>query len=107
MGDAGMSDSFEALVVTRIGDRDDTDALTVNERWRRWQEKGARHDARVRWNIQLFMAIALTLAAIWGMAALSARSLSGGFMTELFWLAAAASVALTFWLVSPSARAKG
>jgi hypothetical protein len=42
--------------------------LRFDQRWARWQEKGARHDARVGRYMRLAAAIALTLGVIcsWG-----------------------------------------
>lgn len=42
--------------------------VTVDEAWRRWLEKGARHDARVGRNMRLIgaiAAVALTIGLIW------------------------------------------
>jgi hypothetical protein len=39
--------------------------LTPEQRWARWQDQGARHDARVGRNMRLIGALALTMAAIW------------------------------------------
>jgi hypothetical protein len=41
--------------------------LRFDQRWARWQEKGARHDARVGRYMRLAAAIALTLGVIWFM----------------------------------------
>ena len=42
-------------------------ALTFDERWARWQEKGARHDARVRRKLRLVAAVALLLGFVWAL----------------------------------------
>lgn len=39
--------------------------LTPDERWARWQAKGARHDVRVARNMRLIAAIVLTMGVIW------------------------------------------
>ena len=39
--------------------------LTFDERWARWQAKGARHDVRVARNMRLIAAIVLTIGVIW------------------------------------------
>ena len=40
--------------------------LTFDERWARWQAKGARHDVRVARNMRLLIAlIVLTIGVIW------------------------------------------
>jgi hypothetical protein len=46
------------------------DALTFEERWTRWQEKGARHDARVRRKVRLIAAVALLIGFAWAMVSL-------------------------------------
>jgi hypothetical protein len=45
-------------------------ALTFDERWARWQEKGARHDARVRRKARLIAAIALMIGVVWTLVSL-------------------------------------
>ena len=42
-------------------------ALTFDERWARWQEKGARHDARVRRKVRLIAAVALLIGFVWAL----------------------------------------
>jgi len=39
--------------------------LTSDERWARWQAKGARHDVRVARNMRLIAAMVLTIGVIW------------------------------------------
>jgi hypothetical protein len=39
--------------------------LSFDEKWSRWQAKGARHDVRVARNVRLIAAIVLTIAVIW------------------------------------------
>ncbi len=61
-----MSESSNALSVSNqppAGPAPNT--LTFDERWARWQEKGARHDARVARNMRLIAAIALTIGVVW------------------------------------------
>ena len=59
-----MNESRDALSVSQsaVGT---APTLTFDERWARWQEKGARHDARVARNMRLVAAIALTIGVIW------------------------------------------
>lgn len=42
-----------------------SNSLTFDERWAQWQEKGARHDARVERNMRWVAVIALTIGVIW------------------------------------------
>jgi hypothetical protein len=42
-------------------------ALTFDERWARWQEQGARHDARVRRKMRLVAAVALLIGFVWAL----------------------------------------
>ena len=42
-------------------------ALTFDERWARWQEKGARHDALVRRKMRLVAAVALLIGFVWAL----------------------------------------
>jgi len=68
MGDDIMSESRDALAVSHSRAETAPKALTFDERWARWLEKGARHDARVRRNMRLIAmiaAIALTIGGIW------------------------------------------
>lgn len=44
--------------------------LTLDERWARWQAKGARHDVRVARNMRLIAAIVLTIGVIWALVSL-------------------------------------
>ena len=46
------------------------DALTFDERWARWQEKGARHDARVRRNMRRVAAVTLLMGFVWALVSL-------------------------------------
>ena len=45
-------------------------ALTFDERWARWQEKGARHDARVRRKMRLVAAVVLLIGLVWALVSL-------------------------------------
>lgn len=68
MGDGSMNESRDALSVSQSPEVAAPNTLTFDERWARWQEKGARHDARVDRNMRVLVAIAmiaLTVAAIW------------------------------------------
>jgi hypothetical protein len=66
MGDNGMSESSDQLSVSQSPAETVADPpLTFDERWARWQEKGARHDARVGRNMRLMGAIAVTMGVIW------------------------------------------
>jgi hypothetical protein len=47
-----------------------TDSLTFDEQWARWQEKGARHDARVRRKVRLVAAVAMLIAFVWALLSL-------------------------------------
>ena len=46
------------------------DVLTFDERWAQWQEKGARHDARVRRKVRLIAAVALLIGFVWALVSL-------------------------------------
>lgn len=46
------------------------DDLTFDERWAQWQEKGARHDARVRRKVRLIAAVALLIGFVWALVSL-------------------------------------
>jgi hypothetical protein len=70
MGDDGMSESRAKVSVSQSPAETVADPLTFDERWARWQEKGARHDARVARNIRLMAAIALTMGVIWSFVSL-------------------------------------
>ena len=59
-----MNESRDALSVSQSL-VETAPTLTFDERWKRWQEKGARHDARVARNMRLVAAIALTIGVIW------------------------------------------
>jgi hypothetical protein len=63
-----MSQSTDARAVSQSETVPST--LTSDERWARWQEKGARHDARVDRNMRLIAAIALTIGVIWALVSL-------------------------------------
>jgi hypothetical protein len=65
MGDDGMSESRDKVSVSQSLAQTAADTLTFDERWARWQEKGARHDARVGRNMRVMVAIALTIGVIW------------------------------------------
>lgn len=59
-----MSESSNALSVRQPAAVVAPNALTFDERWARWQEKEARHDARVRRKMRLIAAIALTIGVV-------------------------------------------
>jgi hypothetical protein len=61
----GMSQSRNALAVSQSPAETAPNTLISDERRARWQEKGARHDARVGRNMRLIAAIALTIGVIW------------------------------------------
>jgi len=65
MGDDGMSQSSDALSVSQSPAETAPNTLTSDERWARWQEKGARHDARVGRKMRLIAAVAVTIGVIW------------------------------------------
>jgi len=67
MGDDGMSESRDKVSVSQSPAEAVADTLTFDERWARWQEKGARHDARVARNMRVMAAIALTIGVIWAL----------------------------------------
>ena len=60
-----MSQSRDALFVSPSPGETAPNMLTSAERWARWQEKGARHDARVARNMRVIAAIALTIGVVW------------------------------------------
>ena len=70
MGDDIMSQSTDARAVSQSPTETVPSTLTSDERWARWQEKGARHDARVGRNMRLIAAIALTIGVIWALVSL-------------------------------------
>lgn len=59
-----MSEPRDPLSVSQ-SPAETANTLTFEERWARWQEKGARHDARVERNMRRIAAIALTIGVIW------------------------------------------
>ena len=59
-----MNESRDALSVSQ-SPAETAPTVAFDERWARWQEKGARHDARVGRNMRLIAAIALTIGVVW------------------------------------------
>lgn len=64
MGDHIMSESRDASLGQSVTETTPK-ALTSDERWAQWQEKGARHDARVARKMRLVAAIALAIGVVW------------------------------------------
>lgn len=48
----------------------EANALASRERWTQWQDRGARHDARIGRNLRLAAATVLTLGSVWASVAL-------------------------------------
>ncbi|HEY7444494.1 MAG TPA: hypothetical protein VH701_18835 [Vicinamibacterales bacterium] len=59
-----MSESRSVLAVSPSPAETAT-ALTFEERWARWEEKGARHDARVARNMRVVLMLLITFGVIW------------------------------------------
>ena len=59
-----MSELKDPLPVSQSA-RETADTLTFEERWAQWEEKGARHDARVERNMRRIAAIAVTIGVFW------------------------------------------
>jgi hypothetical protein len=60
-----MSESSNDFAVSPSPAETAPTAVTFDERWARWQEKGARHDARVAPNMRVIVAVLLTVGVIW------------------------------------------
>lgn len=63
-----MSESRDARSMNRPLTEMAVSALRFDQRWAQWQERGARHDARVARNMWLIWSsagIALTIGVIW------------------------------------------
>lgn len=65
-----MSESGNALSVGQSPSETPT-ALSFDERWARWEAKGARHDARVARNMRAVLAVMVTIGVIWAAVLLS------------------------------------
>ena len=59
-----MTESRNVLVASQLP-VETAATLSFDERWARWQEKGARHDARVARNMRMIVALLLTVGVIW------------------------------------------
>jgi hypothetical protein len=64
IGDDIVSESTSVLAVSPSPAGTAT-ALTFEERWARWEEKGARHDARVARNMKVVLGLMITIGVIW------------------------------------------
>jgi dolichyl-phosphate-mannose--protein O-mannosyl transferase len=60
-----MSEARNTRYVNEYVAETPVESLTFDQRWARWQEKGARDDQRVGRNMRLLAVIALTLGVIW------------------------------------------
>jgi hypothetical protein len=60
-----MSESIHTLAVSPFPAEKSPTPLTFDERWALWQEKGARHDARVARKLRLVVAALATLGVVW------------------------------------------
>ena len=65
-----MSESGNALAVG-LSPSETAAALSFDERWARWEAKGARHDARVARNMRVVLALLVTIGVIWAAVLLS------------------------------------
>lgn len=59
-----MNEHRDAVLVSQSA-VETAPTLTFDERWARWQAKGARHDVRVARNMRVIAAITLTIGVIW------------------------------------------
>jgi hypothetical protein len=64
IGDDNVSESRDVLTVSE-SPAGAAAALTFEDRWARWEEKGARHDARVARNMRVILMLLITIGVIW------------------------------------------
>jgi hypothetical protein len=72
-----MTDSRTTFSARQSPSETAGNALTFDERWALWQQKGARHDARVKRKVRLIAAIALMIGVIWALVSLWSRDSEG------------------------------
>jgi hypothetical protein len=63
-----MTEARNIRYVNHYAAETSVEPLTFGQRWAQWQEKGARHDARVGRSMRLVAVIALTIGIIWFLA---------------------------------------
>jgi hypothetical protein len=59
-----MIESRDAVAVNQLASGA-TSPLSFDERWARWEAKGARHDARVARRMRMILAVLAAIGVIW------------------------------------------